>query len=60
MAVRKSKKIGSSINGYDILDSRRKGQDTEYQIKCQKCGTVFWKSRGLFIVKLIMLLLKKI
>lgn len=53
MAVRKSKKIGSAINGYDILDSRRKEKDTEFQLKCQKCGTVFWKSRGFLKAKAV-------
>lgn len=53
MAVRKSKKIGSIVNGYYILDSRRKEKDTELQLKCLNCNSVFWKSRGFLKAKAI-------
>jgi len=53
MAVRKSKNIGRIVNGYLILDSRRKGRDTEYLIECQKCNSKFWKSRGFIKAKAI-------
>lgn len=53
MAVRKSKKIGSVVNGYYILDSRRKEKDTEYKLKCEKCGSEFWKSAGFLKAKAI-------
>lgn len=53
MAVRKSKKIGSVVNGYCILDSRRKRKDTEFKLKCEKCDSVFWKSRGFLKAKAI-------
>lgn len=46
MAVRKSKQIGKIINGYLVLDSRRKNKDTELKLKCEQCGEEFWKSRG--------------
>lgn len=51
MAVRKSKKIGSVIKGFLVLDSRRKERDSEYQLKCQECGSVFWKSSGFLKAK---------
>lgn len=53
MTVRKSKKIGSIVNGYCILDSRRKRKDTEFKLKCEKCDSVFWKSRGFLKAKAI-------
>lgn len=53
MAVRKSKKIGSIVNGYYILDSRRKRKDTEFKLKCEKCDSVFWKSRGFLKAKAV-------
>lgn len=46
MAVRKSKLIGQIINNYLVVDSRRKGQDTELYIECQNCKKRYWKSRG--------------
>jgi len=46
MAVRKSKQIGEIINGYYVADSRRKGNDTELLLICQRCGAEYWKSRG--------------
>ena len=53
MAVRKSKKIGSVVHGYYIIDSRRKRSDTELKIKCENCGSVFWKSKGFLKAKAI-------
>jgi hypothetical protein len=46
MAVRKSKYVGKIVKGFNVLDSRRKGRDTEVQLKCLNCNSVFWKSRG--------------
>lgn len=46
MAVRKSKRIGTEVNGYLILDSRHYANDTQYLVKCLKCGAKMWKSRG--------------
>lgn len=48
MGVRKSKKIGSVINGYLVLDSRHHGTSTEYLVECQKCNDRYWKS-GCFV-----------
>lgn len=53
MAVRKSKAIGTVINGYEVLDSRHYKKDTQYLLKCEKCGNEFWKSRGFIKAKSI-------
>lgn len=53
MTVRKSKQIGKTVNGYLILDSRRSGKDTQLQVKCSQCDSVFWKSRGFLRAKAI-------
>lgn len=39
--VRKSKKIGTVINGLLVLDSIHKNNDTWFICKCLKCGKVF-------------------
>lgn len=46
MAVRKTKNIGTIKNGFLILDSRHYKNDTQYYVKCVKCGFEAWKSRG--------------
>lgn len=51
MAVRKSRNIGNIINGYLVIDSRRKGNDTEYYIECTRCNSKYWKSRGFIRAK---------
>lgn len=53
MAKRKSKQIGSIVNGFLIVDSRHKGVDTQLYVKCQNCGYEDWKSRGFLRAKAI-------
>lgn len=40
MAVRKTKRIGQTINGYTILDSNNSQSGTIYTVKCEKCGHI--------------------
>lgn len=44
--ARKSAKIGNSIKGFLILDSKHFRKDTLYFIRCETCGKEFWKSSG--------------
>lgn len=44
MAVRKTKRIGKTFNGYTILDSNNTEHGTRYTVKCVKCGHVQDKS----------------
>lgn len=53
MSVRKSNRIGKTVNGYLILDSRHYGNDTQYLVKCNNCGIQMWKSRGFIRAKAI-------
>ena len=53
MAVRKSKKIGTVVKGYLVLDSRHEGTTTYFYLECQKCGERFWKSNGFIKSKAI-------
>lgn len=46
MGVRKSKKIGKVIKGYRVIDSRRKGNDTELFLECLSCKNQYWKNKG--------------
>ena len=45
MQVRKSRLIGTIKNGYEIINSRHIGHDTQYFVRCTKCGHEEWKSR---------------
>ena len=38
--VRKSKMIGQTVNGFLILDSKHKNNDTWFTVKCVNCGHV--------------------
>ena len=53
MSIRKSKKIGTTIKGFRILDSRHYKNDTQFYIRCIKCNKEFWKSRGFIKAKAI-------
>lgn len=44
MAVRKTKRIGQSYNGYTVLDSNNTAHGTRYIVRCDKCGYVQDKS----------------
>lgn len=51
--VRKSKKIGTAIKGFLVIDSRHKNKDVEYFVRCQNCGNEAWKSSGFLKAKAI-------
>lgn len=44
MAVRKTKRIGQTFNGYKILDSNNTEHGTLYTVECVKCGHIQYKS----------------
>lgn len=46
-----SKKIGQTIKGFLVLDSKKVNQDSHYYVRCQGCGFEAWKSSGFLKAK---------
>lgn len=44
MAIRKTKRIGQTFNGFTVLDSNNTEHGTRYTVQCVKCGHIQNKS----------------